>query len=85
MQFTPQQLAGAGRYSHKTRIGNWNEDQALEEVCDQSWGTAKTGRPVAFISLCEAAALPPPVRATITMGHLARPSPAMHLLSCDSS
>jgi hypothetical protein len=32
MQFTPQQLAGAGRYQHKTRIGNWNEDAALEEV-----------------------------------------------------
>lgn len=32
MQFTPQQLAGAGRYHHKTRIGNWNEDAALEEV-----------------------------------------------------
>ena len=32
MQFTPQQLAGAGRYSHKTRIGNWCEDLAIEEV-----------------------------------------------------
>jgi Ca2+-binding EF-hand superfamily protein len=32
MQFTPQQLAGAGRYSHKTRIGNWCEDMSIEEV-----------------------------------------------------
>jgi hypothetical protein len=32
MQFTPQQLAGAGRYSHKTRIGNWCEDLAIEQV-----------------------------------------------------
>jgi hypothetical protein len=29
MQFTPQQLAGAGRYSQKTKIGNWCEDQSL--------------------------------------------------------
>jgi len=31
MQFTPQQLAGAGRYNAKTRIGNWLEDIVLEE------------------------------------------------------
>ena len=29
MQFTPQQLAGAGRFSQKTKIGNWCEDQSL--------------------------------------------------------
>ncbi|ETV97009.1 hypothetical protein H310_09850 [Aphanomyces invadans] len=32
MQFTPQQLVGAGRYSATTRIGNWNEDLMLEEA-----------------------------------------------------
>jgi hypothetical protein len=32
MQFTPQQLAGAAKYSHKCRIGNWNEDLELEET-----------------------------------------------------
>ena len=31
MQFTPQQLAGAGRFNSNTRIGNWNEDAILEE------------------------------------------------------
>ena len=31
MQFTPQQLAGAGRYNSTTRIGNWNEDVVLNE------------------------------------------------------
>lgn len=32
MQFTPQQLAGAGRYGPKTRIGNWQEDVELDET-----------------------------------------------------
>lgn len=32
MQFTPQQLAGGGRYSNKTKIGNWSEDEALEQL-----------------------------------------------------
>ena len=32
MQFTPQQLAGAGRYKPRTRIGNWQEDIRLEET-----------------------------------------------------
>ena len=31
MQFTPQQLAGGHKYSSRTRIGNWQEDRALEE------------------------------------------------------
>lgn len=26
MNFTPQQLSGGGKYSHKTRVGNWYED-----------------------------------------------------------
>lgn len=32
MQFTPQQLSGSGSYNSRVRIGNWNEDLALEEV-----------------------------------------------------
>ena len=32
MQFTPQQLAGGGRYGCKTKIGNWSEDLSLQEV-----------------------------------------------------
>ncbi|KAF1332071.1 hypothetical protein FI667_g3837, partial [Globisporangium splendens] len=32
MQFTPQQLVGAGQYAPVTRIGNWNEDLMLEEA-----------------------------------------------------
>jgi hypothetical protein len=33
MQFhyTPQQMAGSVKYHHKCRIGNWNEDTALED------------------------------------------------------
>lgn len=31
MQFTPQQLAGGHKYSSKTKIGNWQEEIALEE------------------------------------------------------
>mmetsp|Transcript_30404 Transcript_30404/g.39238 ORF Transcript_30404/g.39238 Transcript_30404/m.39238 type:complete len:568 (-) Transcript_30404:239-1942(-) len=31
MQFTPQQLAGAQKYSASTRIGNWLEDCKLQE------------------------------------------------------
>ena len=37
MQFTPQQLAGAGRYSSKTKIGNWCEDQSLEAAKLQNY------------------------------------------------
>ncbi|CEM34597.1 unnamed protein product [Vitrella brassicaformis CCMP3155] len=32
MQFTAQQLSGGGRFSHRCRIGNWSEDEFLEEV-----------------------------------------------------
>lgn len=31
MQFTPQQLAGGHKYSSRTKIGNWQEEIALEE------------------------------------------------------
>jgi len=32
MQFTPQQLTGGARFSKQVRIGNWSEDQELEEL-----------------------------------------------------
>jgi Ca2+-binding EF-hand superfamily protein len=32
MQFTPQQLAGGAKYSAVTKIGNWQEETALEEA-----------------------------------------------------
>lgn len=32
MQFTPQQLAGGAKFSSVTRIGNWQEEIALEEA-----------------------------------------------------
>jgi hypothetical protein len=31
MQFTPQQLAGGSSYMCKTKVGNWLEDQCLQE------------------------------------------------------
>lgn len=31
MQFTPQQLSGGAKYSSTTRVGNWQEEIALEE------------------------------------------------------
>lgn len=41
MQFTPQQLVGAGRYAPCTRIGNWNEDLMLEEARMQDFQLRK--------------------------------------------
>jgi len=32
MNFTPQQLAGGGRYNPKTHIGNWHEDCMMNEA-----------------------------------------------------
>ena len=31
MHFTTQQIRGGGKYQHKTKIGNWQEDFILEE------------------------------------------------------
>ncbi|RLN21077.1 hypothetical protein BBJ28_00010560 [Nothophytophthora sp. Chile5] len=42
MQFTPQQLVGAGRYAPSTRIGNWNEDLMLEEARMKEFALRKT-------------------------------------------
>ncbi len=43
MEFTPQQLAGAGKYSASVRIGNWNEDRALREIKDRACASAARG------------------------------------------
>ena len=43
MQFTPQQLAGAGRYTAHTRIGNWHEDIQLEETKYKDYNSRKGG------------------------------------------
>ena len=32
MQFTPQQLSGGPKFSSTTRIGNWQEEVALDEA-----------------------------------------------------
>jgi hypothetical protein len=32
MLFTTQQLQGGPKYSHKTRIGNWQEEMELDEI-----------------------------------------------------
>jgi len=32
MQYTTQQLQGGPSFSHKTRIGNWNEDYELDQI-----------------------------------------------------
>jgi calcyphosin len=37
MQFTPQQLAGGGKYGFKTKIGNWSEEKSLEEIMLQDF------------------------------------------------
>ncbi|KAF0698352.1 Aste57867_11031 [Aphanomyces stellatus] len=44
MQFTPQQLVGAGRYSATTRIGNWNEDLVLEESRMKDYQSQKASK-----------------------------------------
>jgi hypothetical protein len=43
MEFTPQQLAGAGKYSASVRIGNWNEDRALREIKGRAHASAARG------------------------------------------
>jgi len=32
LHFTTQQLQGGGKYSVKTKIGNWYEDMELDEI-----------------------------------------------------
>lgn len=42
MQFTTQQLIGGPRYSTKTRIGNWSEDEARFDVASQDYQQKKS-------------------------------------------
>lgn len=32
MYYTPQQQTGGPRYTHKTRVGNWNEDWEATDI-----------------------------------------------------
>ena len=32
LYYTKQQLQGAGRYTGKCRVGNWNEDQEMADT-----------------------------------------------------
>ena len=48
MQYTTQQLQGGPRYSHKTRVGNWNEDMELGRVQDDNYRGKKTGEALPF-------------------------------------
>lgn len=48
MQFTTQQLQGGPKYSHKTRIGNWNEDYELSNIQKGNYNAKKTGDVLPF-------------------------------------
>lgn len=59
MQFTPQQLAGAQRYGPRTRVGNWQEDNILEETkiaefrTKREQGTLMLGRRENKLNTCQ--------------------------------
>jgi len=48
MQYTTQQLQGGPKYSHKTRIGNWNEDFELDGVQKKNYDTKKANDNLPF-------------------------------------
>ena len=48
MQYTTQQLQGGPKYSHKTRIGNWNEDFELAKIQKENYQAKKTGEQLPF-------------------------------------
>ena len=48
MQYTTQQLQGGPKYSHKTRIGNWNEDHELDQIQKSNYNTKKGGENLPF-------------------------------------
>lgn len=39
--YTKQELQGAGRYTGKCRIGNWNENDTLDEVSERHAHTTR--------------------------------------------
>jgi len=43
MQYTTQQLQGGQKYSHKTRIGNWNEDMELQTIKQTDYDAKRSG------------------------------------------
>lgn len=47
MQFTPQQLSGAGKYASKTLIGNWQEDGVLDDLKRKSLAHRRATGPAA--------------------------------------
>ena len=48
MQYTTQQLQGGPKYSHKTRIGNWNEDFELNKIQTSNYNEKKTSNSLPF-------------------------------------
>ena len=48
MQYTTQQLQGGPKYSHKTRIGNWNEDFELVGAQKQNYEAKKASESLPF-------------------------------------
>jgi hypothetical protein len=48
MQYTTQQLQGGPKYSHKTRIGNWNEDHELNVIKQTDFDAKKTAKALPF-------------------------------------
>ena len=48
MQYTTQHLQGGPKYSHKTRIGNWNEDFELDGVQKKNYENKKAGDALPF-------------------------------------
>jgi len=48
MQYTTQQLQGGPKYSHKTRIGNWNEDYELQGIQESNYNAKKSQQALPF-------------------------------------
>eukprot|EP00347_Sterkiella_histriomuscorum_P021558 403333558 len=48
MMFTTQQILGGPKYSHKTRIGNWQEEMELEEIKKIDYDQKKNGSQLNF-------------------------------------
>ena len=66
MYYTRQQLQGAGRYTGKCRVGNWNEDQELSESTFKDYLKKRSQGNLKLDKCAPAsarAALPPPTRA----------------------
>ena len=79
MQFhyTPQQMAGSVKYGHKCRIGNWNEDTALEDESVKNFLNARETSTLTVsrlqVSLASRLVGGVQAHALRTRGHTARP------------